>query len=277
MNTCIRYIMLLVLGLAIACSSKEGASMSGAPAPEAKAEAGEPLSKDGNTRERPGADALKAEQPRMIIYNGTLRIQVEDIEKRAAEVKGFVSKYGGYLANEANEQLSNTREWSFSLRIPQQHFSKAMEELAGLGNYIAERRVTGQDVTQEYVDNEARLKTKLAAEQQFIEIMRRARTVSEVLDVQNYLRQIREEIEVMQGRQKFLRNQADMATITLTLYVPQRMPPSPREGFWYSLSDSLERGWNLFLDFSIGLITFWPFLLLIAGGIWGWRRWRRRK
>ncbi len=277
MNICKWFILFLVAIAISACSNKEGATLGGAPASEAKAEAAEPLMKDGKAGSSAAPDVLKAEQPRMIIYNGTLRVQVEDIEKRANEVKGLVNKYGGYLASEANEQLPSTREWGFALRIPQQHFTKAMEELAGLGSYIAERRVTGQDVTQEFVDNEARLKTKLAAEQQFIEIMRRAHTVSEVLDVQNYLRQVREEIEVMQGRQKYLRNQTDMATITLTLYVPQRMPPSPREGFWYSLGSSLERGWNLFLDFSIGLATFWPFLLVIAGGIWGWRRWRRKK
>ena len=82
-------------------------------------------------------------------------------------------------------------------------------------------KISGQDVSEEYLDLEARLRTKKALEAQFLEIMKQARKVQDALDVQSQLADVRTEIERLEGRRRFLENQAALSTITTTLQMPQ--------------------------------------------------------
>ena len=122
------------------------------------------------------------------------------------------------------------------------------------GNRVIQENVKGQDVTEEFIDIEARLKTQRALEEQFIEIMKRATTVADALNVQRELAQVRGEIEKIEGRKRFLENQSSLSTIKIQLQTPTSLSANPG-GFFYELKEALSTGFNAALKFVLFLVT----------------------
>jgi hypothetical protein len=105
------------------------------------------------------------------------------------------------------------------LRVPQSRFHAVRQRLLGLapdlGGKVACDEVTSQDVTEEYVDLQSRLRNWRAQEVQLLEIMRQARTIPDILAVRNQLAQVQQEIERVAGRLRFLENRVELSTITV--------------------------------------------------------------
>jgi hypothetical protein len=127
--------------------------------------------------------------------------------------------------------------------------------------------VKGQDVTEEFIDIDAQVKAKKALEQQFMEIMKRANSVDDALDVQRQKADVRGEIERIEGRRRFLENQSAMSTIKLRLQTA-KVFAAASSGFGGRLSDSFSAGADVALSFVLGLITFLvaslPFAIFIG-------------
>ena len=141
-----------------------------------------------------------------------------------------------------------------------------MEEVRAVGVRIIQEKVTGQDVTEEFMDLEARIKNQKALELQFLEIMKRAGKVEDALSVQRELAEVRTEIEKLEGRRRFLENQASLSTINVTLQPPTQIVNAT--GFWYSVKTAFSDG----VDVAVGIILFFiravialaPVLVLIV-------------
>ena len=229
------------------------------------------------------ASAPEAEPPqpstRLLIYSGNLRVQVDRLDTATARVRALTSRLGGYLSGESTERYGSEQRVTFTIRVPARRFDALVSGVEGVGSYLAEKNLQAQDVTEEFRDNEARLKARRAAEAQLMALLQRARTVEEVLKVQEQLQRVREEIEVTEGRNRFLSDRVAYSTLTVTLYVVTPAPErAPQEGFFYKLGQALVTGWDVLKGLVIGLVTIWP-LLLIGGGILWWvvRYERRRK
>ncbi len=236
-------------------------------APEAAAKAGAPT---------PAEPAVPT--TRMLIYTGSLRLQVDRLDTATARVRALATRLGGYLSGEATERYGTEQRMTLTIRVPARQFRTLISEVEGLGTYIAEKSIQAEDITEEFRDNEARLKARRATEAQLLTILQRTRTVDEVLKVQEQLQRVREEIEVTEGRNRYLSDRVAYSTLTVTLYelVPQAL--APQEGFFYKLWSSVVDGWNILKKLVLGLVTAWP-ILLIGGGIVWWvaRRERRRR
>ena len=98
--------------------------------------------------------------------------------------------------------------------------NEAMEAVRSMGSDVLAEKTTGLDVTEEYIDLQARIRTKQALEAQFLEIMKQAKTVSDALEVQRQISEVRGEIERLEGRRRFLENQSSLSTIKITLSAP---------------------------------------------------------
>jgi hypothetical protein len=172
-----------------------------------------------------------------------------------------------------------------TVRVPAEKFDEALDEIRKTGTRVVGETIKGRDVTEEFIDIEARLKTQKALEAQFVEIMKQAKTVEDALNVQSELATVRGEIEKIQGRQRFLENQASLSTVKVRLQTPSAVSASST-GFFYRLTDSLGSGLDFALSFLLGLITFAiaivPFLLFIVLPIYlvlryFWKKSRKRK
>lgn len=212
-----------------------------------------------------------------IIRNADVRFQVEKLEVSAAAVKKTVVAYKGYMAS-ANETRTNyAHQMDFAIRIPAAQFEAAMQQLLAQSVFVARNNVTAEDVTEEFVDIESRLKTKRQLEARYLDLLKQAKTMKDILELERALQQIREEIEAREGRLKYLRNQVGYSTIRLEMYEEVAYAAAPETGFWSKLAASFGNGWGILLDILIGAVTLWPVWLLLGVGIWLLRKWRRRK
>jgi hypothetical protein len=167
------------------------------------------------------------------------------------------------------------------VRVPAQKFQTVIEEIRGVGGRILYQKSSGQDVTEEYIDLEARIRTKRALEAQFLEIMKQARKISEAMEVQTQLADVRTEIERLEGRRRFLENQSALSTINITLHTPAQMVAAATRGFFYDLKAAFSDGVGVGTDIFLGIIRFVivmiPVTLFILAPAWFVFKWLRKR
>jgi hypothetical protein len=218
---------------------------------------------------------------RMVIKTGQVAIEVEKYDEAAAELQKLVAGWGGFVANSTTEiPYENVKTGTWILRVPAEKFDIAMEAVKKLGRKLERESIGGEDVTEEFYDLEARLQNKLLEEKQVRDILRRAGTITEVLEVQRELSRIREEIERFEGRKKYLLDRTGLSTITVELHDPYPVAMSARGGFWATIGSGFTEGFRGFASVLAGTITFLiaglPVFILIGVVVWLFVRLIRR-
>lgn len=208
---------------------------------------------------------------RKIVRNAELNLESASPEDTQHKITAIAESKGGFVV-ESQQSMSDakvaTRDIvTMSVRVPASKFTEALDEIRKTSGRVIAETVKGEDVTEEFVDIEARLKAKKALEQQFVEIMKRATKVEDALNVQNELGNVRSEIERIEGRKRFLENQASLSTIKIRLQTPAVFASSST-GFFTRLGESLSTGIDFALNFILGLVTLLiailPFALFIV-------------
>lgn len=209
---------------------------------------------------------------RKIIRNADLTLETNDPSQGQRRIASIAEAHGGFvITSEAKQtnaegQLKPQMTVTVTVRVPSAQFDAVVNEIRGVGNRIAVEKITGQDVTEEYIDLEARIRAKQSLEAQFMEIMKQARTVQDALEVQRQLSEVRSEIERLEGRRRFLENQSSLSTINVTLQPPSQIVSST--GFFYSVkrafSDGLDAAAAIVLVFIQVFVTLLPILVFIV-------------
>lgn len=186
----------------------------------------------------PAPTQLTEPAERKIIQTGFISMEVEDflassrvVETITAEVGGFVSNSNSFVTEDGQ------RRGSITIRVPKDKFKDAMEKLEEIGE-VKSKSVTGEDVTEEFIDLEARLGNMERQEKRLLEILQNATTVEDLLKVEAQLERVRGEIERITGRLKFLEDRIDLATITVELFEPE--PITQSLGIRSALSRAVE-------------------------------------
>lgn len=215
---------------------------------------------------------------RKIIRNANLTMEVSSTTDSQHRVASIAESHGGFVVTSESKQRDNsdpnkrTLDIKLVVRVPADRFGAALDAIRGLANNLREENVTGQDVTEEFINLEARIRTQKALELQFLEIMKQARKVEDALEVQRQIADVRTEIEKLEGRRRFLENRASLSTITVNLEAPRQIVTVSTTGFGRSLRDAVSEGVDvgsailLFLvRFGIVMIPVTLFLLLPLG------------
>lgn len=193
---------------------------------------------------------------RKIIRNANLTVEVTSPADNQRKITSIAESHQGFVVtSEATQSASEDKakpEVTINLvvRVPAAQFNQVMEEIRATATRILQEKITGQDVTEEFIDLEARIKNQKALEAQFIEIMKRAGKVEDALEVQTQLADVRTEIEKLEGRKRFLENQASLSTISITLQSPTQIVNAV--GFWYSIRSAFADG----VDVATTIIFF---------------------
>ena len=221
---------------------------------------------------------------RKIIRNAELQLESNSPEESQQKIAAIAQSVNGFVVEStqsASDIKSSTRDVvTMTIRVPAEKFNETLDEIRKTGTRVISETVKGQDVTEEFIDIEARLKTEKALEQQFIEIMKQAKSVEDALNVQRELAEVRGGIEKIEGRKRFLENQASLSTVKVRLQTPAAFSSSST-GFFYRLTESLSSGFNFALNFILAFVTFviavLPFLLFIVLPIYLFVRYFLRK
>lgn len=194
---------------------------------------------------------------RKIIRNANLTMEVNSTTDIQHKVTSIAESHGGFVvASEAKqreniEPAKRTLDIKLVVRVPATRFGTALDQIRGLANTLREENVTGQDVTEEFIDLEARIRTQKALELQFLEIMKQARKVEDALEVQRQIADVRTEIEKLEGRKRFLENRASLSTIVVNLETPKQIAVNT-SSFGRSLRDAVSES----LDLGSGMLLF---------------------
>jgi hypothetical protein len=224
---------------------------------------------------------------RKIIRNGEVSIETDTPSEGQRKIAAIAEKHGGFVViseskqNEAVSQTVASTMVNVVVRVPAQKFEAAIEEIRDVGGRILYEKRTGQDVTEEYIDLEARIRTKKALEAQFLEIMKQARKISDAMEVQTQLAEVRTEIERLEGRRRFLENQSALSTINITLHTSTPVVAAATRGFFYDLKAAFSNGVDIGSGIFLGVIQFVivmiPVMLFIVAPAWLVFKWLRRR
>lgn len=219
------------------------------------------------------ADKSQPAKPveRKIIRNAELSLESEEPEVAQQKITAIAEGKGGFVIESTQRGADVTSvkrdTVTMSIRVPSEKFNESLDEIRKTASRVIVETVNGQDVTEEFIDIEARLKAKKALEEQFLEIMKRSNSVADALNVQREISNVRSEIEQIEGRKRFLENQSSLSTIKVSLQTPKAIAGSSK-GFFYRLTDSVSSGLDVALGFILffvsALIAILPFLILVV-------------
>ncbi|MDP9954822.1 hypothetical protein J2X97_000459 [Epilithonimonas hungarica] len=216
--------------------------------------------------------------PKKIIKTGRIEIEVVDINKAQKIIVENLKKLNAYKQGEFFSNSEEQEMLKMTIRVPNENFDNLLQSMdEGLGNVIS-KNIGTDDVTEEYTDVSIRLENKLAYLEKYRELLKKSTNTKDILEIQENIRNLEEEIESSKGRLKFIDDKVKYSTIELTLIKNKpRNSVTSKIGFGSQFVDSVAQGWNNFVGFILGLISYWPFLLIIPILIILFRKWRNRK
>ena len=233
---------------------------------------------------------------RKVIYTVSLELIVKDTEEAFHEVQRLTEEMGGFVSESNRWRDEGHPRASMTVRVPVDKLTDALAQFRALAVDVERESVDSQDVTEDYVDLEARLKTQQRTEAELLELLEsRSETgkTEDILEVHRELSVIRQQIEQIQGRIRYLENLSAMATVQITL-TPDALLQPVIVGGWRPQGTArnairmLLRTLQLFADFTIVFfLLILPILVVIAipivilfligRAIWRWIKRRRRK
>jgi hypothetical protein len=218
---------------------------------------------------------------RMIVRNGDISLVVEDVANARDDIEQLAAGFGGWVVNSnIYGEEEEMRGW-ISIRIPSDKFDQALVELRALAVRVTSESTSTQDITEEYVDLQSRLKNAEATEGQYLALLEQAEEVDDILSIYEALSQIRYEIEQVKGRMQYLEQTSAMSLISVNLTPAVSLGPLVSPG--WSASESLNAAIRGLTTFGQGLGTAFIWIGILSP-IWGtvlgvtyWRRRRRKK
>lgn len=193
-----------------------------------------------------------------------LSITVENYKKARIAIEKVINSGKAYIGSENEQNSAYSISNSMIIRVQNKGFDAMVNQLLTVASHVNSKSITAEDVTAQFVDIQSRLKSKKEIEKRYLDILQKASKVSDILEIEQKLGQIREEIEAKEGELKFLSDQVDYSTINLTFHEEFEYTPTDKPGFWGRLGNAFVNGWYGFLSFLVGLTYAWPVWILLG-------------
>lgn len=194
---------------------------------------------------------------RMIVRKGNLSIEIENYDESSKRVTEEVAKAKGFVTNSTSSvNTSGKKQGTIEARVPAENYDAFIAGLSSIGKVMTQN-ISGTDVTEEYIDLEARQLTQKELEKRLLNLLNeKTANLTDVVDVEQKLATVRENIERTEGRMRFLKNQSAFSTLTVSLYEPSMLQTSSGGGFFYEIGEAMKKGMSGFTEVLSGLIAF---------------------
>ncbi len=229
---------------------------------------------------QPAQDRATPRMERMIIQHADLSLEVEDLNSAEASIRARVTELGGYIVTISTSGTDENQTTSITFRVPAQRFEEALSGVEGLAKKVRSRTISGDDVTEEFVDLESQLRNLEATRDRLRNLLDQANRVQDALEVNQALTDVQGQIEHTRGRMQYLQQSAAFSTIQVYL-MPVPVVILVQEGSWQpvtvargALRDLIELGQelvNIVIVMIIWTPVWLPLLLLVR---WVWRKTR---
>jgi len=211
-----------------------------------------------------------------LIKESYLRFQTQDLNKTYQQIIGYVKQNNGFVQDDNSSKSYNTITRSLIIRIPSNTFQQTIDSISKQVAFFDSKRISSKDVTEEFIDIQARLKAKRTLETRYLELLSKAKNVKEILEIERQLSSIREEIEAKQGRLQYLQNKVALSTLNIEFY-KQTAESGVTVSYGTKMINAIKSGFNSISLFFLGLLHIWPFLLILGIVIFLFKRWLHKK
>jgi len=209
--------------------------------------------------------AQKPDWDKKIIKTASLNFEIKEYKSYNSSLREKIKQVGGYTAQEEQNQSDYKIENTLTIKVPVDQFDNAVTLFTNSVEKLNEKKITSQDVTTEVVDTKSRLEAKKQVRQRYMDLLKQAKNMEEILNVQSEINDIHEEIESATGRIEYLGHSSSFSTINLTFY--QVLNPSAKDtdqpSFGTKLSNAFRTGWSWVGELFVGIVSIWPVLLMI--------------
>jgi hypothetical protein len=209
-----------------------------------------------------------------LIKKGSLRFEVASVVRTDRQLDSIINSFEGYVQENNVNTVGSDPSRQLIARIPSDKFDDFVSSVEKISERIIEKNLTIDDVTDQFVDLEARLKTKYALEVRYRELLRKAQSVEDMLNVESRIEQVRSEIESMEARRRSMGNRIAYGTLQIVYYQPT--PYAGEPGYFSKVAEGLSEGWKNLLAISIVLVYLWPFIIFFTIAVWLAFRYRKR-
>lgn len=221
---------------------------------------------------------VKEEKQSKIIKDGSITLEVDSLEIAKRSIDSIVSTTNAYFENEVYNGGVNQHRYTLKIRIPNSEFEAFILSLENGGGKMISKSINARDVTSEYIDLEIRLKNNQTYLAQYRTLLKRAKSIKDILEIEEKARLIESEIDSQLGRMKYINDQVKYSTLTLNMYQKhinrnEYKPPS----FFSRVWNSMKYGFNMMQEILLWIVVLWPLLILIVIAYLGRRMYKTRK
>jgi hypothetical protein len=263
-----RRVWLVVAGVALtAAACSQGGFGGGGGAGGQASEQGGPA--DTSTEGGGAAPSVEGLPPLTptVIKTADLEVRVERDGFGGAmeEATVVAARHGGFVVS-SSIRGQDVRTGSLVIRVPAENFDPALGDLRGLGT-VRQQSIRGEDVGQEFVDLEARLRNLRAQETVLLRLMDRAATISDTIRVQNVLQGVQLDVERIEGRLRYLEDRTSLSTIAVSLVEEGAVVPEPTSTFGKAWHEAVRGFMSVIAAFVVAAGYLVPIALLAAVGL----------
>lgn len=224
--------------------------------------------------------ARAATIPRMVISTADVSVEVPDVQKTHEQIVKIADRADGFVTRSNITGYDGRKTASITVRVPAKQYQKVLADIAKLGKVLSKEE-KGEDVTEEYVDLQSRIRNLKREEDAFLAVLKKANKVPEILQVERELSRVRGEIEQATGRIQFLQNQVALATISVQLKEPA---PAVMQVVSWNVSRTAVRAFHALqvvfrniASLAIWAVVFIPLWALLGVVRYGYKRYSRRR
>lgn len=212
-----------------------------------------------------------------IIKTGDIRFETNNLEETYSKMTTAVKKHNAIVQNDTEGKDYGSVFRKIIVRVPSKNFDLFLSDISKGVAYFDNKEISSQDVTEEYIDIDARLKAKKVLESRYLELLKKANKVTEMLEIEKQLSAIREEIEAKEGQLRYMQSQISMSTITIEFYKTVANEGGATISYGSKIWNAIKSGFNGISSFFIGLLSIWPFLIILATGFYFIRKRFKKK
>ena len=270
-------IVVMLLTAPIACAAptpvtrEDAAPFSPAsPPPPAPSGAGWSQSKISSENTNISASGSEVTVDRKIVKTGSMTMEVEDITRAQEEITTIAGQLNGYVVSSSKQADDDQPSGFISIRVPADRFNEALQRLRSVAVKVTYENTNSQDITEQYADLEAQLHNFEATEAQYLELLKKADNVKDILEVQRELSNVRENIERVKGRILYLERTSDMSLIEISLKKAKPLGESTWDipGIFKTAVDGLIVFSQILLGILIWVLVFSPIWIVAIAIIW---------
>ncbi|MBP7238826.1 MAG: DUF4349 domain-containing protein [Saprospiraceae bacterium] len=196
---------------------------------------------------------------RKIIKEGEIRFETSNAPETKEIISKSVAEFKGYISNDNVFDYKDKVEYRITIRVPAEKFESLLDRISLNAKKLDSKNINALDITEEFIDIEARTKTKKELENRYKEILKQAKTVEEILTIEKEIGALRTEIESIEGRLKYLQDKVSFSTLTVVFYEKT----SSSFGFNSKFGEAFHNGWTNLLLFFVAMANLWPFILIV--------------